>query len=37
MNEKESAKEDTFKCEICKMTFPTRAEYEKHLRKEHTG
>ncbi|AEH60917.1 zinc finger C2H2-type domain protein [Methanosalsum zhilinae DSM 4017] len=24
-----------FECEVCKMTFPTKEEYEKHMAKEH--
>ncbi|MDK2825226.1 Zinc finger domain-containing protein, C2H2 type [Methanolobus vulcani] len=28
-------KGNKFECEVCKMTFPTKEEYEKHMRENH--
>lgn len=35
MQGEDSEGEQKFKCSVCRMTFATRAEYEKHMREKH--
>ncbi|MHC1754619.1 MAG: hypothetical protein AB9861_04175 [Methanosarcina sp.] len=35
VQERDSEEEQKFECSVCRMTFATRAEYEKHMREKH--
>lgn len=35
MGEKSEKEENKFECKVCEMTFPTRQDYERHMKKHH--